>query len=77
MNISFATFLPASAVLEASSDWGETWRVLQFYATDCPWYFGMQDRSASDRAGISDVVCTAYYFGEFSAYILQSYYSVI
>ncbi|KAI6656439.1 Laminin gamma [Oopsacas minuta] len=58
VRISFTSFLPAAVVLEVSSDNANSWRAVQYYSTDCPWYFQMNDQSPNNRKEITDVICT-------------------
>ena len=72
MKISFVSFVPAAAVLEVSADDGDSWRPVQYYATDCPWYFQMPDKSPDDRPEITDVICTPDFTSESNSLSLIS-----
>lgn len=72
MKISFVSFVPAAAVLEVSADNEGSWRPVQYFATDCPWYFQMPDKSPDDRPEITDVICTPDFTSELVYHSLNS-----
>ena len=59
--IVFQSFRPAAMIIERSHDFGRTWSVYQYFASDCAESFpGIQ---TTPRKRLSDVICTSQYSG--------------
>ncbi|TST47703.1 Netrin-G1 [Bagarius yarrelli] len=61
--ITFESGRPEQMVLEKSLDYGRTWQMYQFYATDCLDAFGMEPRSVREisQHTLLDFICTEDY----------------
>ncbi|XP_043569548.1 laminin subunit beta-4 [Chiloscyllium plagiosum] len=57
--LSFKTFRPAAMLVERSSDFGQTWRVLRYFAYDCASAFPNIPRGPGQR--VDDVICDSKY----------------
>ncbi|XP_069765550.1 laminin subunit beta-4 [Narcine bancroftii] len=57
--LSFKTFRPAAMLVEKSSDYGQTWKALQYFAYDCGRFFPNIPPGPAQRVG--DVICDSKY----------------
>ncbi|XP_078409588.1 laminin subunit beta-4 [Cetorhinus maximus] len=57
--LSFKTFRPAAMLVERSSDYGQTWRVMRYFAYDCAHSFPNIHAGPAQRVG--DVICDSKY----------------
>uniref|UniRef100_A0A3Q3JLZ6 Netrin-1 n=1 Tax=Monopterus albus TaxID=43700 RepID=A0A3Q3JLZ6_MONAL len=61
--IVFRSPRPAAMTLERSQDFGRTWRMLQYYASNCSTAFGMEEGKAG--VGRDGATCTSKYSGAY------------
>ncbi|XP_067860924.1 laminin subunit beta-4 [Heptranchias perlo] len=57
--LSFKTFRPAAMLVERSSDYGQTWKMLRYFAYDCAHSFPNIPAGPAQRVG--DVICDSKY----------------
>ena len=60
LNIAFRTLIPAAMHVESSYDWGETWKIYRYFATDCEKSypgFTVADPSSLDNLALDEIVC--------------------
>lgn len=62
LTLTFESPRPYGMILEKSSDFGKTWSVLQYYASDCQGRFNMKNTEPSENnKGNFDAFCTQIY----------------
>lgn len=54
---------PAAMTLERSQDFGKTWKMLQYYASNCSAAFGMEEEKGA--VGHDGATCTSKYSGAY------------
>ena len=59
--MTFKTFRPAGMIVEKSSDYGRTWSIYRYFASDCARIFPGIRRGPQRR--INDVICEEKYSG--------------
>ena len=59
--MTFKTFRPAGMIVEKSSDYGRTWSIYRYFASDCARIFPGIRRGPQRR--IDDVICEEKYSG--------------
>nr|XP_004652732.2 laminin subunit beta-4 [Jaculus jaculus] len=57
--LTFKTFRPAAMLIERSTDFGHTWKVLKYFAKDCAASF--PNVTAGQAQGVGDLVCDSRY----------------
>ncbi|XP_051889579.1 laminin subunit beta-4 [Pristis pectinata] len=57
--LSFKTFRPAAMLVEKSSDYGQTWNVLRYFAYDCAHVFPSIPTAPARR--VNDIICDSKY----------------
>lgn len=63
--IVFRSPRPAAMTLERSQDFGRTWKMLQYYASNCSTTFGLEEGKAGVDAGRDGPICTSKYSGAY------------
>ncbi|XP_044042815.1 netrin-4 isoform X1 [Siniperca chuatsi] len=63
--IVFRSPRPAAMTLERSQDFGRTWKMLQYYASNCSAAFGLEEGKAGAGAGRDGAICTSKYSGAY------------
>ncbi|KAM5187288.1 laminin subunit beta-4 [Callospermophilus lateralis] len=57
--LTFKTFRPAAMLVERSTDYGHSWKVLRYFAKDCAASF--PDVTSGQAQGVGDLVCDSKY----------------
>lgn len=56
---------PMAMFLEKSRDYGKTWKVLQYFAFNCPLYYNMDEMEPVPKNNLFEATCTEDYSGQF------------